>query len=74
MSPKYYIMNKKHLSKQVVAIVYTLEKKFFCSHNSWNLRVVSFRSRPPGMFLGKGVLKICSKFTGGHPFRWVISI
>ena len=26
------------------------------------------------MFLGKGVLKICSKFTGGHPCRSVISI
>ena len=26
------------------------------------------------MFLGKGVLKICSKFTGEHPCRSVISI
>ena len=26
------------------------------------------------MFLRKGVLKICSKFIGGHPFRSVISI
>ena len=26
------------------------------------------------MFLGKGVLKICSKFTGEHPRRSVISI
>ena len=26
------------------------------------------------MFLGKGVLKICSKFTGEHPYRSVISI
>ena len=26
------------------------------------------------MFLGKGVLKICSKFTGEHPCRSAISI
>ena len=33
-----------------------------------------FRSSPPGVFLGKRVLKICSKFTGEHPCRSVISI
>ena len=32
------------------------------------------RSSPPEVFLGKGVLKICSKFTGEHPCRSVISI
>ena len=32
------------------------------------------RSSPPEVFLGKGVLKICSKFTGEHPHRNVISI
>ena len=26
------------------------------------------RSSPPEVFLGKGVLKICSKFTEEHPF------
>ena len=26
-------------------------------------------SSHPGVFLGKGVLKICSKFTGDHPYR-----
>ena len=31
------------------------------------------RSSPPEVFLGKGVLKICSKFTGEHPCRSVIS-
>ena len=29
---------------------------------------------PPGVFLGKGVLKICSKLKGEHPCRSVISI
>ena len=28
----------------------------------------------PGVFLGKGVLKRCSKFTGEHPYRGVIAI
>ena len=32
------------------------------------------RSSPPEVFLGKGVLKICSKFTGEHPCRSAISI
>ena len=32
------------------------------------------RSSHPEAFLGKGVLKICSKFTGEHPCRNVISI
>ena len=33
-----------------------------------------FRSSHPGVFFEKGVLEICSKFTGKHPCRSVISI
>ena len=33
-----------------------------------------FRSNHPELFLGKGVLKICSKFTGEQTRRSVISI
>ena len=33
-----------------------------------------YRSSRPEVFLRKGVLKICSKFTGEHPCRSVISI
>ena len=42
----------------------------------WNFAVFvkSYRSSPPYVFLGKKVLKICSKFTGGPPCRSVISI
>ena len=45
----------------------------------WKLSKVSkalqtFRSSHPEMFLEKGALKICSKFTGEHPCRSVISI
>ena len=35
---------------------------------------ISFRSSHSEVFLGKGVLKICNKFTGEHPCRSVISI
>ena len=38
----------------------------------WNLEEYQLlltvsRSSPSEVFLGKGVLKICSKFTGEHP-------
>ena len=36
--------------------------------------IKSIRSSRPEMFLGKGVLKICSKFTGEHPCGRVILI
>ena len=32
------------------------------------------RSNSPDVFLGKGILKICGKFTGEHPCQSVISI
>ena len=35
---------------------------------------VCFRSSHPQVFLEKGVLKLCNKFTGEHPCRGVISI
>ena len=34
----------------------------------------SCRSNPPEVFLGTGVIKICSKFTGEHPCGSAISI
>ena len=38
------------------------------------MRSVLVKRSHPEVFLGKGVLKICSKFTGEHPCRNVISI
>ena len=35
---------------------------------------IAFQSIPPEMFLGKNVMKICSKFTGEHQCQSVISI
>ena len=39
-----------------------------------NLLVKKYRSSHAEVFLGKDVLKICSKCTGEHPCRTVISI
>ena len=39
-----------------------------------NLHKMFIRSSPSEVFLGKGFLKICSKFTGEHPCRSVNSI
>ena len=38
------------------------------------ISIISYRSTPPDVLLGKGVLKICSKFTGEQPCQSVISI
>ena len=38
------------------------------------LCLYGFKSSRPDVFLGKGVLKICSKLTGEHSCRSVISI
>ena len=43
----------------------------FQENDSHNLY---FRSSHPEVFLGKGILKICSTFTGKHPCRCAISI
>ena len=40
----------------------------------WLLEQVKSRSSHPEVFLGKGGLKICSRFTGEHPCRCAISI
>ena len=37
-------------------------------------RYITYRSSHPEVFLRKGTLKICKKYTGEHPYRSVISI
>ena len=39
-----------------------------------NQKLSNIRNSRPGVFLGKGVLKICRKFTGEHPCRSAIPI
>ena len=48
-------------------------KLSICSTNFLHIlnRYVSVRSGPPEVFLGKSVLKICSKFIGGQPFNFI---
>ena len=47
-----------------------LKRKFYVCNST----VTWYRSSYQEMFLRKGVLKICSKFTGEHPCQSVISI
>ena len=49
--------------------VYYIPEVLFLYHE-----VMIPRSSPSMVFLVKGVLKICSKFTGEHPCQSVISI
>ena len=54
---------------------YTQDKRLFVVATFKDLWVFSFhRSSHPEVFAEKGVLKICSKITGEHPCRSVISI
>ena len=71
----FYFCNVAKTCSYGINISRNLEIKylFFISKHSLP-RLSDFRSSPPEMFLGKGVLKICSKFTGEHPCRSVISI
>ena len=52
----------------------TFFPKIFNCLSQKTLLLIIFRSSRPELFLRKGVLKICSKFTGEHPCRSVISI
>ena len=51
---------------------------FLCFQGTYketsNMKWINVTSSRPNVFLGKGALKICSKFTGEHPCRSVISI
>ena len=47
---------------------------FWCWIQIWIEWTRKFRSSPAEVFLRKGVLKICSKFTREHPCRSVISV
>ena len=56
-----------------------LTKHKICFWNALHIRPIRpclliYRSRHTEVFLGKGVLKKCSKFTGEHPCQSLISI
>ena len=62
-------MQEKHLDR----ILYYL-RHFISKLDMLKLSIAFCRSSPPEVFTGKGVLKICSKFTREHPCRCVILI
>ena len=63
------ILNRYKLNISNTAISMLTFKLFACAEMN-----IIVRSSHPRVFLGKGVLKICSKFTGEHPCGRAISI
>ena len=59
-------------TKHVIKISLLWSKSYFLPLFKINFSI--HRSSPPEVFLGKGVLKICCKFTGEQPCRSAISI
>ena len=51
---------------------FTYKSQLFSNASSLSFSII--RSSHPEVFLEKGVLKICSKFTGEHPCRSAISV
>ena len=45
------------------------KREIHCQEVGICLKWVKDRNNPPEVFLGKGVLNICCKFTGEHPYR-----
>ena len=69
--------SSRRLGRRKVLRWRRLGKQEMFAGTNLNLRdnfLTSFSSSHPEVFLGKGVLKICSKFTGEHPWQSAISI
>ena len=74
-------MKDVHLGSSEVQQRTNVKENFELSHFSilktlgiQNLKYLFSFVQKPKVFLRKGILKICSKFTGEHPYRSVISI
>ena len=59
---------------RISSILYLKCVGTYTHSNLKNRNIGMIRSSHPEVFLGKGALKICSKFTGEHPCRSAISI
>ena len=66
------LCNLKPCHANLIVVLYNILKTHKERRSFWTTG--SCRSSSPEVFLGKSVLKICSKFTGGYPCRGVISI
>ena len=63
------------LSDEIIQWNYPRNIPFFEIYQNQKLKMsATFRKSPPDVLLGKGIPKICSKFTGEHPRHSVISI
>ena len=63
-----------HNALHIVVLSAVKDKKTDSQKEFLQRFVLNLRSSPPEVFLGKGVLNICSKFIGKHPCRTAISI
>ena len=62
-----------YLKKKVILIgIY--RRVSFPIEKKWSVPLLIIRSIHPEVYLEKGILKICCKFTGEYPCRSVISI
>ena len=71
------LSKEKTMDMVIITIFLLIVNNFISQRNTYNTsskRLKSSRSSHPEVFLGKGVRKICRKFTGEHPCRSAISI
>ena len=71
------LSKEKIMDMVIITIFLLIINNFISQRNTYNTsskRLKSSRSSHPEVFLGKGVRKICRKFTGEHPCRSAISI
>ena len=66
------IITCSNATKHVIKIFLLWSESYFFPLFKINFSI--YRSSPPEVFLGKGVLKACSKFTGEETCRSAISI
>ena len=70
ISPKFSFLNDRHTFSFPPMTFWDFFLKAAFSRTQW----VLLQKLPSELFLGKGVLKICSKFTGEHPCHSAILI
>ena len=74
LSITFFINACTFLGFQYVQIIIFAFLDLWVKIHALELQKVMHQKRPPEVFLQKGVLKICSKFTGEHPWSSVILI
>ena len=70
ISPKFSFLNDRHTFSFPPMTFWDFFLKAAFSRTHW----VLLQKQPSELFLGKGVLKICCKFTGEHPCHSAILI